>query len=116
MDNTSVLQKVVILKLSCWTLQIASAQVVNVPNPNLAAALREVLGLAPNAPITRQQMQAIDGFIINDKQIRDLIGLEHATELKALGIANNQISDIQPLAGLTQLIILGLEFNQISDY
>ena len=99
---------------SSW-LNVAAAQNVEFPDANLAAAVREVLGLAPNAPITRQHMQGLDGLFINDNQITNLTGLEHATELKVLGLGNNQISDIRPLAGLTQLTVLGLNFNQIRD-
>ncbi|MDE0323049.1 MAG: T9SS type A sorting domain-containing protein [Candidatus Poribacteria bacterium] len=44
---------VIFLVFSCLTSHIASAQIVNVPDANLAAAVRETLHLAPNAPITK---------------------------------------------------------------
>ena len=106
---------VIFLVLGCWMSRVATAQVVNVPDPNLAAALRETLGLAPNAPITRQQMQRIIGFEAINRQIRDLTGLEHAPQLRALDLGGNQISDIRPLAGLTQLGALSLAENRIRD-
>jgi len=94
---------------------IASAQIVNVPDPNLAAALRGALGLAPNAPITRQDVQRLGGFLAVDTQIRNLTGLEHATQLERLDLRSNQISNLTPLAGLTQLEVLILANNQISN-
>ena len=107
---------VIFLAFSCLTLHIASAQVVNIPDPNLAEALRERLGLAPNAPITRQDMQRLEGFTAIDIQIRNLTGLEHATQLQVLHLNGNQIRDLNPLTGLTQLLVLSLsDNNQISN-
>ncbi len=106
---------VIFLILSCWIPHIASAQVVNVPDPNLAEALRGALGLAPNAPITRQDVQRLGGFLAVDTQIRNLTGLEHATQLERLDLRSNQISNLTPLARLTQLEVLILANNQISN-
>ena len=106
---------IIFLVFSCLTPHIASAQIVNVPDPNLAAAVREALRLAPNAPITRQAMQTLIGLEAINRQIRDLTGLEHATQLRALDLGGNQISDIRPLAGLTQLGALSLAENRIRD-
>ena len=106
---------VIFLVLSCWIPHIAFAQVVNVPDPNLAEALRGALGLAPNAPITRQAMQRLGGFLAVDTQIRNLTGLEHATQLERLDLRSNQINDLTPLARLTGLEVLILANNQISN-
>ena len=106
---------VIFLVLSCWIPYVATAQVVRVPDANLAAALRGTLGLAPNAPITRQDMQRLGGFLAVDTQIRNLIGLEHATRLRVLHLHENQIRDVSPLSGLTQLEVLNLRQNQISN-
>ena len=106
---------VVFLVLSCWLPHVATAQVVNVPDANLAEALRGALRLAPNAPITRQDMQKLGGLLVVDSQIRNLTGLEHATRLEQLDLRFNQISNIAPLARLTQLEVLILANNQISN-
>ena len=106
---------VIFLVLSCWIPHIVSAQIINVPDPNLAAALRGTLGLAPNAPITRQDMQRLTGLEAINRQIRDLTGLQHATQLIVLDLGANQISDIRPLAGLTRLGALSLAENRIQD-
>ena len=115
---------VIYLTLSCW-INITSAQTVRMPDTNLAAVVRDALGLAPNAPITRQALQTLTSLngqpyrireiTGQDDEIKDLTGLEHATQLTELLLHNNQISDIRPLAGLTQLRDLGIWSNQISD-
>ena len=47
--------------------------------------------------------------------VRDLTGLEHATQLTTLDLSSNQISDLTPLGSLTRLTELDLSSNQISD-
>ena len=109
---------VIFLVFSCLTPHIASAQVVNVPDPNLAAALREWLGLAPNAPITRQDMQALIGLDesrLQPRQITNLTGLEHATQLEVLILINDRITNLNPIKNLTRLEILVLDGSQISN-
>ncbi|MDE0014487.1 MAG: leucine-rich repeat domain-containing protein [Candidatus Poribacteria bacterium] len=115
---------VICLTLNCW-FSVANAQTVRMPDANLAAVVRDALGLAPNAPITRQAMQGLTSLDAQsykireitgrDGEIKDLTGLEHATQLTQLWLTNNQISDIRLLAGLTQLRDLGIANNQISD-
>ena len=83
--------------LSNW-LGIASAQVVNMPDPFLAAVVRDTLSLAPNAPITRQALQRLTRLDARKSQIKNLTGLEHATQLELLELRDNQITDIRPLA------------------
>ena len=86
-----------------------------IPDGRLAAAVRQALGLAPNAPITKQAMERLTVLRAGSRQIKNLTGLEHATQLEELSLGHNQISDISPLAGLTQLRRLFLGRNQISD-
>ena len=115
---------VILIALSCW-LSVADAQTVRMPDANLAAVVRDALGLAPNAPTTRQAMQRLTSLNAQrskvrevtgqDDQIRDITGLEYATQLRELFLYDNQIRNLTPLAGLTQLKALGLDGNQISN-
>lgn len=105
---------IVTVIFSSW-LNVASAQNVEFPDVNLAGAVREALGLAPNAPITIQGMQTLTVLIANESQITNLTGLEHAIQLRELSLYGNQISDISPLAGLTRLEVLFLSINEIND-
>ena len=90
-------------------------QVVSIPDRNLAAAVRKALNLGPNAPITKQAMQRLTELDAKERQIGNLTGLEHATQLTGLELWRNQIRNLTPLANLTQLRHLGLDQNQISD-
>ena len=90
-------------------------EVVKVPDANLAAVVRQTLGLASNDPITERDMRLLRDFNVSKRQITDLSGLQHATDLRWLFLGGNQIHDITPLTGLTKLRELVLGFNQISD-
>ena len=92
------------------------AQTVNIPDPNLRAAIVEALGKAPNARITADEMARLTNrFDANNRGIKDLTGLEAATNLDDLRLNDNLISDISPLAGLIRLRHIELENNAISD-
>ena len=95
--------------------QPVSAQVVEIPDPNLEKAIREELKLPDENPITQQEMLRLEKLSAWDSEIIDLTGLEHATFLKDLGLCGNQIHDLRPLAELVQLEGLSLCVNQITD-
>ena len=94
-----------------------------IPDPNLAAAVRKALGLAPNEPITKEAMSRLttldagrDQPDVLDFPISDITGLEYATQLEELDLwQHRQINDISPLAGLIQLRKLYLGDNIIRD-
>ena len=93
----------------------ATAQVVDIPDPNLRAAVETALGKASGATITVSDMTRLTRFHASRSNISDLTGLEHATNLIGLALWENNISDISPLAGLINLIGLALWGNSISD-
>ena len=95
------------------------AKVVSIPDPNLASAVREALELSMSEAITTHAMLPLRGLWVPNRGIKDLTGLEHATNLTALDLSrvntsgggfvdSNAISDWSPLAGLTQLERLDL--------
>ncbi len=88
---------------------------VHIPDPNLRAFIEENLGKTPNAPITVEDMTWLHRISPEEMGIRDLTGLEFATNLEWLKIESNQISDLSPLAGLTKLDLLDISANEISD-
>ena len=88
---------------------------VNIPDANLRAVIAEALGKAPNAPITPDEMATLTELHAGEKGIRNLAGLEFATNLIELDLSFNSISDVSPLSGLTNLTRLNLGFNSISD-
>ena len=111
--------------LICFSLPlIATAQTVNIPDSNLRAAIEEALGKSSGATITRADMATLTQLFAANASIRDLTGLEHATNLTLLDLGgvdvgfwinSNWVSDLSPLAGLNKLETLYLELNLISD-
>ncbi len=102
------------------------AKVVSIPDPNLAAAVREALELSVNEPITTHAMLPLTRLSAPNRGIKNLTGLEHAVNLKVVGLGgeyingegvvdSNAISDWSPLAGLTQLDELNLGYADVSD-
>ncbi len=93
----------------------ASAQVVEIPDPNLERAIREDLGLSSEVPVTQQEMLLLDKLIARDAEIEDLTGLEYAIRVREIFLERNQVRDITPLRGMTNLEVLYLSGNPISD-
>ena len=95
-------------------------EVVSVPDPNLAAAVQALLGLAHGDTITQLDMLKLWHFYpIPGKNIMDFTGLEHATNLNILDLYRHPTRDIRSLiraiAGLIHLQELRLTSNQIVD-
>ena len=116
--------------------RVAIAQVVNIPDPNLRAALESALGKEADADITQADMVSLEVLQASKcrylkrsgvpewvpqtqrcryktfaSDIQDLTGLEFAVNLKELHLGENKISDISPLKNLTNLIVLDLHRN-----
>jgi Leucine-rich repeat (LRR) protein len=90
-------------------------EIISIPDPNLASAVRETLGLALNDTITQLVMLRLTRLSASNRQISDLTGLEHALNIQSLNFRDNEIRDITPLAGLTKLTRLDLWKNPIND-
>ena len=110
----------IILTISCAIFFMVvtlngSAQVVNIPDANLRAAIAEVLGEPSRAALTRADMAKLTHFIAHDANIRNLTGLEFATELEEIRCNNNLISDLSPLSTLTGLHTVEFRHNVIKD-
>ena len=96
-------------------VDLVSAQIVDIPDPNLRAVVEEELGKAAGATITVAEMASLTYIFGFNSQIRNLTGLESATNLDTLFLSDNAISDIAPLATLTNLRDLHLGSNTITD-
>ena len=99
---------------TCWCNTV-SAQVVEIPDPNLEKAIREELNLPDEIPLTPQEMLRLTRLAASKRQITDLTGLEHATNLTVLSIWGNPISDISSLGHLIELKYLDLAGCQVRD-
>ena len=112
--------------LICLSIPLtATAQVVNIPDPNLRAIIEDELGKAPGAIITVADLATLTELDASNTGISDVTGLEAATNLKTLDLSgeiiadsfinSNSISDISSIAALINLTKLRLADNSISD-
>ena len=85
-----------------------------IPDENLRAAIAERFGKTP-ALITTEDLAGLTELVADEKGIRDLRGLEHATRLERIELRRNEIADLTPLAGLTRLNNIKLRGNRIAD-
>ncbi len=112
--------------LICLTFPLTTtAQVVNIPDGNLALSIASALNqlfpldetaltVADMERLTALQ-QPVTSSIPYGEGISDLTGLEFATNLTHLHLNRFSISDLSPLSGLTNLVSLALGDNSISD-
>ena len=89
--------------------------IVKITDPNLETALRKALSIPSSTPLTQQAMQKLTTLNVYRREVKNLTGLEYATELTELKLSENQIQDVTPLRGLTQLQELHLHVNRIQD-
>ena len=116
---------------------VVTAQVVDIPDAGLRAAMRrhsirhrEMPSPLPiwklwiafgqnteTLPICVALSFAINltELILGDNNISDISPISTLTKLTKLGFGYNSISDISPVANLTNLKTLGLRYNSISD-
>ena len=92
------------------------------PDANLRAAVRQALGLAPGDVLTQEVVENLRFLNASvpieappAAKIKDLTGLEHATQLAALSLWHNEVVDVRPLSGLTQLALIDLRENAVVD-
>ncbi len=91
------------------------AQTANIPDAGLRAAINDALDKAPSATITATEMATLEHLDAVDRSIRDLKGLEAATNLRSLELRHNLIANLSPLLKLIQLRHINAEDNVISD-
>ena len=65
-------------------LAVLTEVTVDIPDPNLRAAIETALKVSPSTPIVSLEMETLIRLEARDANIRNLTGLEHATNLKDL--------------------------------
>ena len=88
---------------------LPTPRVISIRDANLAAAIREKLGLGEKSRITQLDVLNLTSINLVNKQITKLNGLEHAKNLKSLFLNFNQITDISTLAKLVNLETLYID-------
>ena len=108
--------------LSVWLIGVPGSvsaqvpvQIIDIPDPNLRAAIAEALNKAPTDAITRAEMETLGELRAVGREITDLRGIEFAINLTHLNLWGNAISNISAVASLTNLKNLDLWQNNISD-
>ncbi len=91
-----------------------AATAISFPDASLEAAIRAGLN-KPGGRMAQADLLRVTSLRATHAGIRDLSGLENATNLTELDLEGNRISDISALSSLTNLTELDLENNQISD-
>lgn len=111
------MKKILTLLVVLLPFSAASQQAVTFAEPNLAAAIRARLDLAPDAVIYDTDLAdpQFTGLTAYNAGIADLSGLEYCVNLEGLRLDSNEIRDLSPLAGLMKLERLCLDDNRIVD-
>jgi hypothetical protein len=101
-----------------WTrtdlTQIPIGEEVKFPDPNLEAAIRTAIN-KPEGAIYAADLEELKRLSAPEKNIKDIAGIEHCSNLQTLSLYSNQITDVSPLSKLTNLQWLGLSGNKITD-
>ena len=97
------------------TFNAVAEAAAHIPDANLRAAIETALKVAPGDPIAPVEIETLTALEVRETQIRDLTGLELATNLSDLRLVENGIADVSILSGLTNLTKLNLGGNSISD-
>ena len=75
-----------------WNLSPYVTPVVHIADFNLKTAIRATLGKSGYGPITRTDIARLTTLDVSNRNIRDLIGLEFATNLTILNLEDNPLS------------------------
>ena len=86
-----------------WPAQAVFAQQVDMPDEALRRAVEHALDKQEGEIIRPVEMLRLRQLNVTGQGVADLTGIEHATKLTELWVADNAISDLSPLEELTQL-------------
>jgi len=92
----------------------AMAVVVNFPDPNLEAVIREAIN-KPTGDITDADLLGLTSLEAYDRNISDLTGLEHCINLQEIRAGRNPIQSISAISTLTALRSVHFQDTRVSD-
>ena len=85
---------------------LATAQVVNIPDPNLERVIRRELDIQHPTPLFRKDMLNLTHLGWSDENIVDLTGIKHAVNIVFFVLGGNPIKDLSPIGKLPRLEVL----------
>lgn len=100
--------------LGAWGQGHAAAEEVSIPDPVLAAHLRELAGM-PEGPLEVEDLAVVERVALYNKGVADLAGLEHCANLTSLFLFENDVRQIDNLANMPQLREVTISRNPIAD-
>ena len=108
MKRISVLILLVVLAVgSVW------GEVVEIPDPNLRAALEKALGKNEGDVITLTDLASINSQLdLQNSNINDISGIQYCVNINNLNLNENEITDISLLSDLQNLTYLSISFNK----
>ncbi len=83
--------------------------VPTIGDPGLAAAIREALGKGPGEAVSAGELAGLESLSARNSGVRDLAGLQVATNLTELDLGFNPLADPRQLASLPALESLNLD-------
>jgi len=93
----------------------ARAQEVVIPDPGLNAAIREALQI-PAGPLTTQDLLGLTQLNAGGRNIRSVVGLEAARNLRILDLDGNSLTNFPIADALPNLTILDLFHNDLTSF
>ena len=119
---SKVLSILMILTLALYNIQAVSLSATNevvFRDEVLKNIVTNKVDVDENGKVTKDEMAYLyelyyDGSLSSNK-IKNLAGLEYATNLSSLSLENNEIEDLTPISNCNKLINLGLSNNKIKD-
>ena len=92
-----------------WDVSEYVTPVVYMPDANLRAVIQDALGKSRFAPITVTDMANLTALDASNRNIRDLTGLEFATNLTELNLVDNRLSSLSINTHIPALQDRGIE-------
>jgi len=94
-------------------VQLQQDSEIHFEDPSFEAAIRQQLQKNDDEAVTKKDMASLTTLKLTG--VKNVEGLQYATNLTKLDLSGGEIADIGPLAALTKLTDLNLSDNQIKD-
>jgi len=103
---------IIIVLMTAWT---SRAQTVTFASQEVAATVREHIGLDDDAVVTQAQTDTITRLSLSGLGIRDISDIAALPALEWLDLSSNAVADLSPLLSLEHLHTLNLSNNGLED-
>lgn len=100
--------------LLSFNVTFGEEEVITFPDVNFEQSVRELIN-KPVGEIYKSDVVGITSIDFSSKEISNIEGIQHFSDLVTLYLSSNQITDISPLSGLSNLSHLYMNNNAIND-